>query len=82
MASVQGRIALGPEAGASVSRLGRGAMAGAESFVTASSAPMPTASPCMPNLAREKLEPLGRYAARPPLVHERLSLSTDGRTLL
>ena len=86
-ASVQGRIALGPKAGAYVARLGRGSMDGGGEFrhgkLCADADGFSLhAGTCIPSFAREKLERLCRYAARPPLVHERLSLSTDGRTLL
>ena len=81
-AAVQGRQALGAAAGKAATRLGRDPNA---DFVSRR---------CTHNLgfslhanvrvsgcARERLEKLIRYAARPAIATERLSLSLDGRVL-
>jgi hypothetical protein len=86
-AAVQGRIALGPNAGAYVPRLGRGSLDGGGEFrrgkLCADAEGFSLhAGVCIPGYARERLEKLCRYAARPPVVHERLSLTADGKKVL
>ena len=86
-AAVQGRIALGPNAGAYVPRLGRGSLDGGGEFRRGKLCADVDgfslhAGVCIPGYARERLEKLCRYAARPPVVHERLSLSADGKKVL
>jgi hypothetical protein len=83
-ASVQGRIAFGPEAGSRIPREG---------------APVASERPHRPLTAeargfnlhaattvargdREGLRRLVRYVARPPLAHDRLTLTEDGRIAL
>ncbi len=84
-AAVQGRIALGPRAGAYVARLGQGSQpmrefrrgplcAAVDGFSLHAAVRVPAG-------ATERLEKLCRYAARPPIVHERLSLTPDGKVL-
>ena len=84
-AAVQGRIALGPHAGAPVHRLGQGSQpmrdfrrgplcAAVDGFSLHAAVRVPAG-------AKERLEKLCRYAARPPIVHERLSLTPDGKVL-
>jgi hypothetical protein len=68
-AAVQGRIALGPNAGAYVPRLGRGSLDGGGEFrrgkLCADAEGFSLhAGVCIPGYAREKLEKLCRYAAR------------------
>ena len=85
-AAVQGRTALGPRAGAYAPRLGQGSR---------DSGPIQRGKLCadcegfslhagvrISELCRERLEKLCRYAARPPVVHEHLSLSAAGRMVL
>ncbi len=84
-ASVQGKIALGPHAGALAPRLGRGTAheprsrgklcASCDGFSLNAAVRVPEFSP-------ERLEKLCRYVARPAVVHERLSLSKDGKKVL
>ena len=85
-ASVQGRVALGPRAGARVRRLGdardtatvtsRGArQAHLEGFDL-------HANVWVPANDRAGLERLGRYVLRPPFAQERLRLRHDGRVAL
>jgi hypothetical protein len=86
-AAVQGRIALGPNAGAYVPRLGRGSLEGGGEFRRGKLCADVDgfslhAGVCIPGYSRERLEKLCRYAARPPVVNERLSLSADGKKVL
>jgi hypothetical protein len=81
-AAIAGRTALGERAGARDERIGRGTRAAP--FVKG-----PLCADCdgfslnaavrLPAFARERLEKLCRYAARPPIAEERLSLLPDGR---
>lgn len=81
-ASVQGRVALGPRAGARVRRVGSDGDGGAvvrgprqahlEGFDL-------HANVWVPANDRAGLERLCRYILRPPLAHERLRLRADGR---
>lgn len=85
-ASVQGKIALGHNAGRHARRIGRGPTTGAgfrrgklcadcDGFSL-------HAAVRIPEFCHGRLEKLARYAARPPLVHERLSLSKDGTKVI
>jgi hypothetical protein len=84
-AAVQGRTALGPEAGAHAERLGRGSAAGGEfgggKLCADCEGFSLHAATCVPHYSRERLEKLCRYAARPPVVHDRLSLTKNGKVL-
>ena len=84
--SVSGRIATGPRAGRRVARVG--------DAVETDDAALPPgrccaavagysvhAGVCVPARDRMRLERLARYAGRPPLAGERLSLLPDGRLL-
>jgi hypothetical protein len=86
-ASVQGRTALGPRAGAATRRCG----------AVADEAPRPIArGPChaacggfdldatvrVPAGARDHLERVCRYALRPPIAQDRIRLTADGDVLL
>jgi len=85
-ASVHGRIADGPRAGHRVTTLGE-PIDVETSAVTAGSLCASVsgfslhANVCIPARARRQLEKLCRYAARPPVATERLSLLPDGRLL-
>jgi hypothetical protein len=85
-ASVSGRVATGPRADRRVVRVG--------DAVDVEDAALPTrhrcatvagfsvhADVCVPARDRMRLERLARYAGRPPLATERLSLLPDGRIL-
>ncbi|HZU40573.1 MAG TPA: transposase [Solirubrobacteraceae bacterium] len=85
-AAVQGRIALGPRAGARVERLGadpdgsrvepgRPLQARAEGFDL-------HAGVTVAGEDRDRLEQLCRYLLRPPIAQERLALRPDGSVLL
>jgi hypothetical protein len=84
-ASVQGKIAFGPHQGAFAPRLGRGSAnephtrgklcASCDGFSL-------NAAVRVPEFSRERLEKLCRYVARPPIVHERLSLSANGAKVI
>ena len=81
-APVQGRQALGPSAGKAASRLGRDAHSQVISrrctrYLGFSLHADVRVSSCN----REQLEKLIRYAARPVIATERLSLAIDGRCL-
>ena len=84
--SVSGRIATGPRAGRRVAKVG--------DAVDVHDAALPPgrccaavagyslhAGVCVPARDRMRLERLARYAGRPPLASERLSLLPDGRLL-
>ena len=85
-AAVQGRRGLGPRAGAYASWLGRGTAGGGEFRRGKLCADYDGFSlhggVRIPGYCRERLEKLCRYAARPPVVHERMSLSADGKRVL
>jgi hypothetical protein len=84
-AAVQGRIALGPKAGAYVPRVGQGSQETREF----KSGPLCAhldgfslhAGVRVSAGATDRLEKLIRYAARPPVVEERLSLTDDGKVV-
>jgi len=83
-ASILGRVATGPRAGKRIARVGDGSdsrkavmkpghcCASVEGFSV-------HAGVCVPGRDRIRLERLLRYAARPPISNERLSLLPDGR---
>jgi hypothetical protein len=83
-AAVQGRTALGPDAGRRDPRPGQGSQA-----LPFTKGPLCAdldgfslhAAVRVPEGCRERLEKLCRYAARPPIAEERLSLRKDGRLL-
>ena len=85
-AAVQGRLALGPRAGAQVERLGR------EAEARADGPPPPLqarhegfdlhAAVAVGAGDRPRLEQLARYVLRPPIAQERLGLDTDGRVVV
>ena len=85
-ASVQGRVALGPRAGARVRRLGD------EPDLGHVTSPCPRqaqldgfdlhANVWVPSNDRARLEQLCRYLLRPPLAQERVRLRADGRVLV
>jgi hypothetical protein len=85
-ASISGRVATGPRAGRRIARVG--------DAVDLEDAALPSsdgcaavagysvhAGVCVPARDRMRLERLCRYAGRPPLATERLSLLPDGRLL-
>ena len=87
-ASVQGRVALGPRAGAEVRRCGA-------TLERASRSPS-VLGPChahqngfdlhagllVPGRDRARLERVCRYALRPPVAHDRIRLTDEGQVLL
>jgi hypothetical protein len=85
-ASVQGRVALGPRAGARVRRLGDEP----DLSHVASRGPRQAqldgfdlhANVWVPPNDRARLEQLSRYLLRPPLAQDRLRLRADGRLLV
>lgn len=85
-ASVHGRIADGPRAGHRVMTLGEPidvetpAVTAGPRCASVSGFSV-HANVCVPARARRQLEKLCRYAARPPVATERLSLLPDGRLL-
>jgi hypothetical protein len=85
-ASVSGRIATGPRAGRGIVRVGDGQDMGdttlpAGKFCAAVGGFSVHAGVCVPARDRMRLERLARYAGRPPLAAERLSVLRDGRLL-
>jgi hypothetical protein len=88
-ASVQGRMALGPRAGAQVRRLGASA-ALAASLASAGHGPCHArnhgfdlhAGVVVPGRDRARLERTCRYALRPPVAAERMRLTGAGEVLL
>jgi hypothetical protein len=85
-ASVSGRIATGPRAGRGIVRLGDGEDMGdatlpAGKCCAAGAGFSVHADVCVPARDRMRLERLARYAGRPPLAAERLSVLGDGRLL-
>jgi hypothetical protein len=86
-ASVSGRIATGPRAGRGIVRLGDGEDMGdatlpAGKCCAAVAGFSVHAGVCIPAKDRMRLERLARYAGRPPLAAERLSVLRDGRLAL
>ena len=86
-ASVQGRVTLGPRAGAAIRRCG----------ALPDEVPVPSVrGPChaafggfdldatvrVPACARDHLERVCRYALRPPIAQDRIHLTADGEVLL
>ena len=84
-ASIQGRVALGPDAGAPLERLNRIAASGSRYRPPPLCAEVDGFSlHAAVRIAaddRDRLEHLCRYVARPPFAAERLSLAPDGRVL-
>ena len=84
-AAVQGRIALGPKAGSYVARLGRHSDRDGEFRRAALCADVDGfsmhAGVCIPEGATDRREKLCRYAARPPVIHDRMSLTDDGKVI-
>ena len=85
-ASVSGRIATGPRAGRRVARVGDAVDVGDGALplgrcCAAVAGYSVHAGVCVPARDRLRLERLARYAGRPPLASERLSLLPDGRLL-
>ncbi len=85
-AAVQGKLAFGPLAGAPTPRLrqapDRGAPRTKKKLCAECDGFTLHAGVCIPEHARERLEKLARYAARPPLVDDKLSLTADGQRVL
>jgi len=85
-ASVQGRVALGPRAGARVRRLGGEPNLGHVTSRGPRQAQLDGvdlhANVWVPPTDRARLEQLGRYLLRPPLAQDRLLLRADGRVLV
>jgi hypothetical protein len=85
-ASITGRVATGPRAGRRIVRVGDG-LASENATVTSGRCCASVegfsvhAGVCVPARNRLRLQHLLRYAARPPLSTERLSLLPDGRLL-
>jgi len=85
-ASVSGRIATGPRAGRRIARVGDevdpedGALPSGRCCASVEGFSV-HAGVCIPARDRMRLERLARYAGRPPLATERLSLLPDGRLL-
>jgi len=85
-ASVSGRIAGGPRSGRRLARVGDAvdvddaALAPARCCAAVEGYSV-HAGVCVPARDRMRLERLARYAGRPPLANERLSLLPDGRLL-
>ncbi len=85
-ASIQGRIAQGPEAGARLGRMGRLAAGGGARFVPGTLCAEVDgfslhAGVLVPAHDRDRLEHLCRYIARPPFAAGRLTWSRKGRLL-
>ncbi|HEV2056260.1 MAG TPA: transposase, partial [Methylomirabilota bacterium] len=85
-ASVQGRVALGPRAGARVRRLGGEPNLGHVTSRGPRQAQLDGfdlhANVWVPPNDRARLEQLGRSLLRPPLAQDRLQLRADGRVLV
>ena len=86
-ASVQGRVALGPRAGARVRRLGGATRGRVGTSRGPRQAHLSRGSTCTPTWRcrgedRERREQLCRYLLRPAVAQERLRLAEDGRIVL
>src|SRR5437870_13799140 len=85
-AAVQGRMALGPHAGARVLQVGRGPHAPRVTSAGPRQAQLEGfdlhADVAIAAEDRLRLEPLCRYVLRPPVAQERLTLQPDGRVLV
>ena len=87
-AAIQGKTALGPRAGRDDPRLGQGTQIGGD-FSSSSRGKLCAnldgfslhAAVRVDACSRDRLEKLCRYAARPPILHERLSLTDSGMLL-
>jgi hypothetical protein len=85
-AAISGRVATGPRAGRRIARVGNGPDSGNAVMKPGHCCALVEgfsihAGVCVPARDRVRLERLLRYAARPPLSNERLSLLPDGRLL-
>ena len=84
-ASIAGRTALGPRAGRSDPRIGQGSAESSDFARGRLCANLDGfslhAAVRVDGCNSERLERLCRYALRPPIVHERLSLTSDGKVL-
>jgi hypothetical protein len=85
-ASITGRVATGPRAGKRIVRIGdevdsENALMKSGRCCTSIEGFSVHAGVCVPARDRIRLERLLRYAARPPLSNERLSLLPDGKLL-
>jgi hypothetical protein len=85
-ASVQGRVALGPRAGARVRRRGAGPVATEPPGLGPCHARHNGfdlhAGLCLPADERDRLERIARYALRPPVAQDRLAWTDDGQVRL
>ena len=85
-ASVQGRVALGPRAGARVRRQGHAVAATAPPALGPYQARHRGfdlhAGVCVPADYRDRLERIARYALRPPVAQDRLQWTEDGQVRL
>jgi hypothetical protein len=88
-ASIQGRVALGPEAGTRITRLGRPVVEGAGNAVVIKQLcaeldgfTLHAAVRVDGSRDRDRLEHLCRYVTRPALSSKRLSLGDQGRVVL
>jgi len=85
-ASIQGKTALGPDAGRSDPRIGQGTQASSDFTRGKLCANLDGfslhAAVRVAACSRERLERLCRYVVRPPIVHERLSLTSNGKVPL
>jgi hypothetical protein len=85
-AAIQGRTALGHDAGRADPRIGQGTQV-ANNFTAGKLCATLDgfslhAAVRVDACSRDRLERLCRYAARPPIVHERLSLTSSGKVLV
>ena len=84
-AAILGKTALGPQAGRNDPRIGQGTMASADFNRGKLCANLDGfslhAAVRVAECSRDRLERLCRYAARPPILHERLSLTDSGMLL-
>jgi hypothetical protein len=87
-AAILGKTALGPGAGRDDPRLGQGTQVAPESDFTRGKLCANLdgfslhAAVRVDACSRDRLERLCRYAARPPIVHDRLALTTDGKKVI
>jgi hypothetical protein len=82
-AAVEGRLAFGPDRGAPAHRVGQGTQdarrpRGRDALCAECDGFTVHAGVRIGECAKDRREKLARYALRPPLVHDRLSLSKDG----
>ena len=85
-AAIEGRTTLGPNAGRSDPRIGQGTRVASDFTRGKLCANLDGfslhAAVRVDACSRDRLERLCRYAARPPIVHERLSLTDSGLVLV